>query len=85
MTLPEVKGFIDLSLVDWDDKVSAVLFLPRCNFRCPFCYNRQLVLEPEKQPTIPFEEIKQYLVRNRSWLDGVVITGGEPTIHSGLP
>jgi pyruvate formate lyase activating enzyme len=85
MTLPEVKGFIDLSLVDWDDRVSAVLFLPRCNFRCPFCYNSKLVLEPENQPSIPFEEIKQYLARNRPWLDGVVITGGEPTIHSGLP
>ncbi len=84
MTLPEVKGFIDLSLVDWDNRVSAVLFLPRCNFRCAFCYNKELVLDPESQPSIPFEEIRRYLVRNRSWLDGVVITGGEPTIHSGL-
>jgi pyruvate formate lyase activating enzyme len=42
------------------------------------------VLDPESQPSIPFEEIKRYLRRNRSWLDGVVITGGEPTIHSGL-
>jgi len=84
MKLPEIKGFIDLSLVDWDGKVSAVAFLPQCNFRCPFCYNSTFILAPEKMPTVPFEEIEQYLIRNKDWLDGVTITGGEPTIHEGL-
>lgn len=81
----EIKGFIDLSLVDWDGKVSAVIFLPGCNFRCPFCYNSTIVLRPEQLPTIPFERIKHYLTEKRGWLDGVVITGGEPTIHTELP
>ena len=85
MKLPEVKGFIDLSLVDWDGKVTAVIFLPHCNLRCPFCYNATLVLDPEEMRTIPFAEIRLYLMHNRNWLDGVVITGGEPTIHNGLP
>ncbi len=85
MKLPEIKGFIDVSLVDWDGKVSAVIFLPSCNFRCPFCYNTTLVLKPETLKTIPYEEIGKYLVRNKGWLDGVTITGGEPTIHDSLP
>ncbi len=85
MKLPEIRGFVDLSLVDWDGKVSAVIFLPYCNFRCPFCYNTDLVLNPEKMPVIPFEEIVGYLARSKDWLDGVAITGGEPTTHEELP
>jgi len=81
----EIKGFIDISLVDWDGKVSSVIFLLGCNMRCPFCYNTTLVLRPQKMPTVSFEEIEDYLKRNRSWIDGVVITGGEPTIHQDLP
>lgn len=80
----EIKGFVDISLVDWDEKVSSTIFLANCNMRCPFCYNAALVLHPEKLRTIPFEEIAEYLERNREWIDGVVITGGEPTIHSDL-
>lgn len=85
MKLPEIKGFIDLSLVDWDGKISAVMFLPHCNFRCPFCYNSNFFLKPEKMQTIPYEEIERYLTKNNGWLDGVAITGGEPTIHNELP
>ncbi len=85
MKLPKIKGFVDLSLVDWDGRISAVVFLPHCNFRCPFCYNTTLVLKPEEMATIPQDEIEQYLTKSKGWLDGVAITGGEPTIHSELP
>lgn len=85
MKLPEIKGFIDLSLVDWDGKVTSVAFLPHCNFRCPFCYNATLVLKPEGMPTVPYEEVEQYLSKNKGWLDGVTITGGEPSLHDHLP
>ena len=81
----DVKGFIDLSFVDWDSKVSSVIFLPKCNFRCPFCHNVNLVLNPEKIETIPFEYIEDQLNKQKGWTDGVCITGGEPTIHSSLP
>jgi len=81
----EIKGFVDISLVDWDEKVASTIFLANCNLRCPFCYNTTLVLYPEKLQTISFEEIAGYLKRNKEWIDGVVITGGEPTIHSELP
>ena len=81
----DVKGFIDISFVDWDEKISSVLFIPSCNFRCPFCHNVNLVLCPEKLETIPFEDIEDQLKRHKGWTDGVCITGGEPTIHSSLP
>jgi pyruvate formate lyase activating enzyme len=81
----EIKGVIDLSLADWDEKVSSVLFLPRCNFRCPFCQNAALVLHPEREETVPFERVENYLKKQRNWIDGVCITGGEPTLHRDLP
>jgi pyruvate formate lyase activating enzyme len=85
MKLPEIKNLVPLSCVDWDGKVSAVVFLPHCNFRCPFCYNTTLVLTPESLETKPFEEIRRQLEESRGWIDGLVITGGEPTISKELP
>jgi pyruvate formate lyase activating enzyme len=81
----EIKEVIGFSLVDWDGKISSVFFLPNCNFRCPFCYNSTLVLHPEREENIPFEQVENYLKKQRNWLDGVCITGGEPTLHSDLP
>ena len=81
----EIKGFIGVSLSDWDRKVSSVIFLPGCNLRCPFCYNKGLVLHPEKMPAVSQGQIEEYLETNQKWIDGVVITGGEPTIHADLP
>ena len=80
-----IKGFVDVSLVDWDGKISSVVFLPNCNLRCPFCQNAKLVLHPEELPTISFEEITERLAKIKKWIDGVVITGGEPTLHLDLP
>lgn len=80
----EIKGVVDVSLVDWDGKVSSVFFLPSCNFRCPFCQNSALVLHPETEETIPFERVEGYLKKQKGWIDGVCITGGEPTLHSDL-
>ena len=81
----EIKGVIDLSLVDWDGKISSVFFLPSCNFRCPYCHNVALVLHPETEETTPFERVEDYLKKQRTWIDGICITGGEPTLHSDLP
>ena len=80
----EIKGFVDLSLVDLDGKLSSVFFVPGCNFRCPFCYNSTLVLHPKKVETIPFRRIEDYLKKQRDWIDGVCVTGGEPTLHKDL-
>lgn len=80
----DIKGFIKTSLVDWDGKITSVLFLPRCNFRCPMCHNYGLVLHPEKYDDISLEIVDEYLKENKDFLDGVVITGGEPTIYPDI-
>lgn len=80
-----IKGFIPTSLVDWPGNISAVIFLPGCCFRCPFCHNHKLVLEPNSLPDYPLSEIIGNLERRKSWIDGVTITGGEPTVHDALP
>jgi len=76
MMIAGVKG---ISLIDYPQKVSTVLYLSRCNFRCPFCHNRQLVLN-EDVPPIDLHELLRIIVQRISFIDGVVITGGEPTI-----
>ncbi|MES0363012.1 MAG: anaerobic ribonucleoside-triphosphate reductase activating protein [Desulfobacteria bacterium] len=83
--LPPIKGFIETSLLDWPGQVCAVIFLPYCNLRCPYCHNHRLVLEPDTLETIPPESILDRLSPFKDWVDGLCITGGEPTIHRGLP
>lgn len=81
----EIKGFLETSFVDWPGKICSVLFLARCNFRCPYCHNHPLVFHPEQYKTIPLKEILDHLGSLREWIDGVCVTGGEPTIHMDLP
>ncbi len=83
--LPAVKGFLETSFIDWPGKLCAILFLGGCNFRCPFCHNHPLVLTSEGMETIPFEEILRRLAARKKWLQGVCISGGEPTLSPGLP
>jgi pyruvate formate lyase activating enzyme len=80
-----IKGFLETSFVDWPGKVVSVLFLPGCNFRCPFCHNHQLVLNPGGHEDIPLRYVMDRLAELKGWVDGVCITGGEPTIHPRLP
>jgi pyruvate formate lyase activating enzyme len=81
----EIKGFIETSLIDWDGKLVSVFFLPGCNFRCPFCHNHQLWKAPQNVETVPWLRISEFLAGKKGWIDGAVITGGEPTIHQDLP
>lgn len=80
MTL-DIKGFIETSLVDWDGKIASVVFLPGCNFRCPYCQNIGLIDHPEQYKTITEEKVFEYLESHKDFVDGVCITGGEPTLH----
>lgn len=76
-----------LSLIDYPGKVSAVVWTVGCNLRCPFCYNAELVL-PElgaMLPRLPTGEVLSRLEERVGFLDGVVVTGGEPTLHPELP
>jgi pyruvate formate lyase activating enzyme len=83
--LLEIKGFIPNTMLDWEGMLASTVFLPRCNFRCPFCQNGELVLHPERLETVPFSVISDYLRDRSGWVDGVCITGGEPCMHEGLP
>ena len=80
----EIKGFVETSLCDWDGCLSSVIFLPGCNLRCPFCQNGDLVLRPQELPTVEFDSVVGFLERNLNWIDGVVLTGGEPTLRHDL-
>jgi len=79
------KGFVETSFVDWDGNVSSVVFTPGCNFRCPFCFNKDLVLDPDSIEDIPEEFIIEYIEKHRDFIDGLCITGGEPTMMTELP
>ncbi len=81
----QIKGFLETSFSDWRGKICSVIFLPRCNFRCPYCHNHPLVVHPEQYATIPLEDIFVRLHSLRDWIDGVCLTGGEPTLHTDLP
>lgn len=81
----KIVGFIKTSLLDWDGQVVSVIYLPGCNFRCPFCHNVEMVLHPDSFDELPFSEIEDYVRSNSDFLDGVVVTGGEPTLQRDLP
>lgn len=82
-----IGGLQKLTLIDFPCKLSCTVFTVGCNFRCPFCYASELVL-PEKiknQPKILEKEFFSFLKERKGLLEGVVICGGEPTIHKDLP
>lgn len=78
----EFVGIDKMSLLDYDDMVSCVLFTPKCNFRCPFCHNGLTVLDSEVE--IKFEDILTFLKSRVGLIDAVVISGGEPTLMPEL-
>ncbi|MEM0372311.1 MAG: anaerobic ribonucleoside-triphosphate reductase activating protein [archaeon] len=76
-----IAGFLPQSFCDWPGKTAAVIFTPGCNFRCGFCHNRELI---EFRNTDNEEAVLKKLEDLKWSLDGVVITGGEPTLQSDL-
>lgn len=81
---PPIKGFIETSFLDWKECLSSVIFLGGCNFRCPYCHNKELVINHEALEDIPMEYIIATLRKYQKWVDKVVITGGEPTVSASL-
>lgn len=80
----KIKGLVKTSIVDYPEKVSTVVFVGGCNFRCPFCHNADLVLRPESLPDIEVREVFRLLAERQGFVDGVVLTGGEPTLQTDL-
>jgi pyruvate formate lyase activating enzyme len=81
----DIKGFIPNTMLDWEGMLASTVFLPHCNFRCPFCQNTELVLHPERLQSVPLSAITAYIAERTGWVEGVCITGGEPCLHEDLP
>lgn len=79
----DIGGLQKVSLIDYPDKISAIIFTNGCVFKCHYCYNPGLVLAPYEQH-IDWESVYEYLKKRKSVLDAVVITGGEPTLQIDL-
>jgi pyruvate formate lyase activating enzyme len=80
-----IGGLQKTSLQDYPGKISAIIFTQGCNFRCPFCYNPELVTRINKKNIFKQKDIFNFLNTRKKKLDAVVITGGEPTQHPSLP
>ena len=78
-----ISGFMNTTLLDYPGHVAATVFTGGCNFRCPFCHNGDIVISPVGKYSD--DEVLQYLNKRKNVLDGVCITGGEPTLQRDLP
>jgi len=78
----QIGGFQKVTLLDYPDQVACIIFTVGCNYRCPFCQNSELVLHNEG--IYDEKEILDYLEQRKNVLDGVVISGGEPTVQKDL-
>lgn len=78
-----ICGIQGVSAIDFPGRIASVLFLGGCNFRCPFCQNPDLVLNPESLLAHDLDDVVRSIERRRGLVDGVVVTGGEPLIHGG--
>ena len=79
-----IVGLQKLTLLDYPGKVACTLFTRGCNFKCPFCHNASLVVRADEQKPYANADILAFLKKRAGVLDGVAITGGEPTLVSGL-
>lgn len=82
--MPHIHGLNKTTLLDYPGRVAATIFLGGCNFRCPFCQNSSLVLHPSDEPEISEEEVLNFLQKRTGILEGVCISGGEPTLSPDL-
>ena len=79
-----IAGLQKMTLLDFPGKVACTLFLQGCNFRCPFCHNSEL-LPHQGEPLMDAEAFLSFLAKRKGLLDGVCVTGGEPTLCPELP
>jgi pyruvate formate lyase activating enzyme len=78
------SGLQKISLIDYPDKVASVLFTPGCNLRCGFCHNWRIAVDP-KPPFLQEAQALEILESRKKYVDAIVVTGGEPTMHKELP
>lgn len=76
-----IAGWVPITMLDWEGRLVTTVFVAGCNFSCPYCHNPELVSAPVHPATIPFSDVEEHVTAKASWLDGVVLSGGEPTIN----
>lgn len=81
----KIGGLIKFTLIDFPGRPAAVVFTQGCNFRCRYCHNPELVYPHLFAEPVAEEEIYSFLKRRQGTLEGVVVSGGEPTLHEDLP
>lgn len=79
-----IGGFQKVSFIDFPETIASVVFTQGCNWRCPWCHNPRLVYPEKFEETIPEDTIFDYLASRTGYIEGVVVTGGEPTLHRDL-
>ena len=80
----KIGGLIKFTLIDYPGYVAAIVFTQGCNFRCRYCHNPELVYPHLLQDSMPEEDVMAFLRRRQGTLEGVVVTGGEPTLQPDL-
>lgn len=80
-----IHGYSQLTLLDYPGKIACTIFTGSCNLRCPFCHNASLVLHPDSQPPLDGDKIIAHIDSRRTKLEGICVTGGEPTLQKDLP
>ncbi len=80
----KIGGLQKMTLLDYPGKVACTVFLSGCNFKCPFCHNRELVFIPERYEYFDVDDVLRYLEKRKGLLDGVCISGGEPLLQENL-
>lgn len=80
-----ISGVQKLTLLDFPGRTACTVFFAGCNFRCPFCHNAILVERPQEAGLVLEEDFFDFLKMRKGLLDGVAITGGEPTLNKDLP
>ena len=79
----QIAALHKTTLLDFPGKVSALVFVQGCNFRCPYCHNPELL--PERPGTLTSEAVEDFLAQRKKLLEGLVVSGGEPTLQDDLP
>ena len=80
-----IGGLQKLTLLDYPGKIACTVFTVGCNLRCPFCHNASLVTHPQDAGYVTDDELFSFLKKRVGILDGVCVTGGEPTLQRDLP
>ena len=80
-----IAGLQKMTLLDYPGLIACTVFLPGCNLRCPFCHNASLVLPEREKEIISQDALMEFLLSRKKKLDGVCVTGGEPTLYIDLP